>query len=599
MAHTETIVEIPGAVLWKKILPHIPRNYQINENGVYFTREIRGDAHKEFIAGPCWVTALTRTNQGLEWGYLVYWIDQDDNLCNMAFPARRLSEPRLPVIGDLRSQGLKIVPGKERQLMTYIGSYNLPTDFRLQAAPLIGWTETKRGDPVFVLPNRAISLSPNEEIIFQPEAYSPTVRTMHSSGNLAQWQTFVAKPCRDNPILVFSLCAALAGPLLKFAGLDSGGFHLWGASSKGKTTTLQAGASVWGNGSDPAVSEDSFIGRWNTTGNAIEAIAAAHNHVLLALDEIGTCDAKNFGKVIYDLFGGRGKSRLQDNSALRPERVWKILGLSSGEISIRQKIEEETGRRVMVGHIVRFVDIEIAASGVVAVSHGYQNEPGKFVDRFKENCGKYYGTAGPEFIDKLVNMEPDAVSLTQRIKTEIDYWELNLTNQKNFESWQQRVIRRFALVAAAGSLAVKFGILNYPLTEIEKMIVCIRDAWLADNKNKPSGAIGVDAIREFILRNPGSFPRENDERTNSKDLAGYRVGNGEKYGLYLFTMESFSKVCAGLSVKAVLDELDLQGFLHTNEKDRKSTRHSIPNLGRPRFYAIRQSILNDNDEDGP
>jgi hypothetical protein len=35
---------------------------------------------------------------------------------------------------------------------------------------------------------------------------------------------------------------------------------------------------------------------------------------------MGTCDVKNFGKVIYDLLGGRGKSRLDKNSLLQAQR---------------------------------------------------------------------------------------------------------------------------------------------------------------------------------------------------------------------------------------------------------------------------------------
>lgn len=509
----------------------------------------------------------------------------------MAFPARKLSEPRAPLAGDLASLGLKIVPGSERRLMSYLGSFCLPPEYRIQSASQLGWTTGESEAPIFVLPNRAIGIADGEKVVFQPEEHSPTTRNMHQKGSLKQWQGFVAKPCTGNPTLFFAICAAFAAPLFKFASLDSGGFHFYGTSSKGKTTALQAATSVWGCGADPAVSESSYIGRWNTTGNAIEATAAAHNDILLALDEIGTCDAKNFGKVIYDLFGGRGKSRLQKNSALQPERSWRIIGLSSGEISVRQKIEEDTGRRAMTGQLIRMIDIPIKDGGVILNSH--EMEPKAFVDNFKKRCGEYYGTAGPLFIEKLLDLVPDATQLRQTIQDEIDKHEEDLSREKELESYQQRVIRRFAAVAAAGFLAVRFGILKASESEVSTSVISARDAWLGDEGNKPLAVKGIETIKEFILRNPGRFPTGFNERGIAKDLAGYySIADG---GLYLFTKVGFGEACAGFPRDAVLDELDRRQFLFKNEGDRKMSRHTIRDIGRSRFYAVRKSILDEEE----
>jgi putative DNA primase/helicase len=240
---------------------------------------------------------------------------------------------------------------------------------------------------------------------------------MQHQGTLAQWQTFVAAPCKGSPILVFSACVAFAGPLLRFAGLDCGAFHLYGASSKGKTTALQVPASAWGSGADPAISQDSYIGRWNTTGNALEATAAAHNDMLLALDEMGTCDARDFGKVIYDLFGGKGKSCLNKNSTLQAQRTWRIQGLSTGEISVQQKIKEDSGRKPKTGHLVRMVDIPIR-EGVIRETHG--KSAGDIAMTLKKATARFYGTAGPAFLEGLIRFKPDTPALQHWIQAEVD-----------------------------------------------------------------------------------------------------------------------------------------------------------------------------------
>jgi uncharacterized protein (DUF927 family) len=101
------------------------------------------------------------------------------------------------------------------------------------------------------------------------------------------------------------------------------------------------GASVWGCGADPAdAPEAAFIRKWNSTANALEGLAAAHTDGVMILDELQSCAAKDFGSVIYNLFGGQGKSAMDASRNLKKQRAWRILSLSTGEISSKQKIEE-------------------------------------------------------------------------------------------------------------------------------------------------------------------------------------------------------------------------------------------------------------------
>ncbi len=58
--------------------------------------------------------------------------------------------------------------------------------------------------------------------------------------------------------------------------MESGGFHLRGDSSSGKTTALRQAASVNGG--------PSYMQRWRTTDKRPEAIAAQHCDAMLILD---------------------------------------------------------------------------------------------------------------------------------------------------------------------------------------------------------------------------------------------------------------------------------------------------------------------------
>jgi uncharacterized protein (DUF927 family) len=87
-----------------------------------------------------------------------------------------------------------------------------------------------------VLPTDAIG-NASEQVVFQnAHAIEPAFSV---AGTTDEWRDHVAALAQGNSRMVFSICVALAGPLLEPAGEDSGGFHLRGPSSTGKSTALQ------------------------------------------------------------------------------------------------------------------------------------------------------------------------------------------------------------------------------------------------------------------------------------------------------------------------------------------------------------------------
>lgn len=77
-----------------------------------------------------------------------------------------------------------------------------------------------------------------------------------------------------------------------------------GDSSSGKTTALKVAASVFGGAS--------YLQRWRTTDNALEAIAAQHCDGLLILDELAQVATGAGSQLSFDsLSAGRAAMRLQ------------------------------------------------------------------------------------------------------------------------------------------------------------------------------------------------------------------------------------------------------------------------------------------------
>jgi len=571
---------------WDEVKDYLPKGNILSRPGVYLDK-----SDPVLISGPCWVSSLTRSQDGNDWGNVIHWIDQDGKHRHSAFPMSRLHDRGCSLATDLASLGLKVIPGKNRQLMEYLAGFELPKDFRLQSVSKLGWLFNSDGSMVYVLPDDLISFENTEDIIFQPEEHSPTANTMTTRGDVNHWSKYVAKPCCGNPLLIFSLCTSFAAPLLVHAGLEGGGFHLYGGSSKGKTTALQVSASVWGNGADPAASENSYVGRWNTTANALEGTAAAHNDGLLALDEMGVCDAKDFGKVVYDLSSGQGKARMNKNTSMRQNKSWRSLILSTGEISAKEKIEE-LGKRSQTGHGVRMVDIPIA-DGLLIDTHG--QDAGDFANELKKSAGQYYGTAGRAFIEKLINYENNRFALSKDIVNKMESYRVALTAGRKLHSHQQRVIQRLTLLIVAGQLAVKFGLLPMNEQEIASAIKSVLDRWLGDESNLPPDLRGIHDVKNFFIANKDSRFKSfinGDYGFQVRDIAGYIVFQNEE--LILFTKPGIIEACGGHGYQSVLNEFKKRGFLK-HEKDKLTDKFEIPGVSkRMRLYAIRKSFVDDD-----
>ncbi|MBK8752819.1 MAG: DUF927 domain-containing protein [Candidatus Competibacteraceae bacterium] len=188
-----------------------------------------------------------------------------------------------------------------------------------------GWAPGSR----FVLPDRVFG-SNGVELFYQSDDPSPSPYTVH--GTLDDWRERVAMKLAPYDLPVFSLSCAFAAPLLKPLRIESGGFHVEGDSSTGKTTAQRWALSVWGSDEDLLVS-------WNSTRVGSELLTAAYSDTLLVFDEIGqAADPRLVGKMVYDLCNGTGKTRGNARLTHRANLRWRTLLLSSGEKSLAQML---------------------------------------------------------------------------------------------------------------------------------------------------------------------------------------------------------------------------------------------------------------------
>ena len=227
--------------------------------------------------------------------------------------AHRVLVPRGTLTGDgsealrfLADRGYHFHRKQKQLLLDYLFGLGCEAVRVYTISDKTGWV-----DGSFLTPAKTYG---DPDLRFRDPEPDNTITEM--KGTLEGWKSGVAAKCAGNSRLIFSLGTAFAAALLKPAQIESGGFHLVGTTSIGKTTALYVAASVAGLKNLP---------NWRSTSNALEGKAAEFNHGLLPLDELNQADPQTVGASAYMLGNGQGKSRMTKNlTNTKPKSLLKV-----------------------------------------------------------------------------------------------------------------------------------------------------------------------------------------------------------------------------------------------------------------------------------
>lgn len=533
-----------------------------------------GEMNEVRIGPPLSVKGMTRDSEGNEWGLMLEWADPDGKKHSWPMPVELLFRQNGDWYSALASGGWFGHPSARKKLMDFL-SVVRPTR-RIRCVPRTGWDNT-----AYILPDTVYGDTSGENVVLQSAHHGDLYRT---AGTLNGWKE-VAALSIGNSRLSFALCAAFAGPLLRLAGLEGGGFSFEGGSSSGKTTALQIAASVWGG--------PEHVRSWRATDNGLENIAVLHNDNVLILDEVGQVNGKVLAECAYMLANGQGKGRSSREGNLRKSHFWRLLFLSSGELGLADKLAEN-GLKSRGGQEVRFVGLPVDTSMLTEL-HGFPHA-GAVVNRLKELTALHYGHAGRAFLHKLT--EPDTMKM---VLSELQPTLANTINRLvpvGADGQVRRVAQRFALCGLAGGLAMQMGILPRDFDAPGCAERCFHD-WLAAR-----GGIGASedtailaVVRLFIEQHEASRFQDLDRLA---DTCPNRVGfrrTRSSITEYLILPESFrAEVVKGYAETRAVRVLREAGWLRTPDKNRLKSQERLPGLGRMRVYIVR---LPDDTDEGP
>jgi putative DNA primase/helicase len=593
---------------------YVDRFHSTEEGVFYREAESDGRTRELWVCSRLVVTARTRDAEGDGWGYLLEFDDPTGKLRTWAMPARLLAGDGSEYRSALLSMGLRIAAGtKARNVLTQYLQTRQPAEIAT-CADRVGWHQGR----AYVFPRETIMREasegevPPERIVYQTDG--PSENPFRRRGTLAAWRERVAALCVGNSRLAFAVSCAFAGPLMRPAGIDSGGFHLRGDSSCGKTTALRVAGSVWGG--------PSYLQRWRATDNALEAVAAQHCDGLLILDELAQVDPRTAGECAYMLANETSKARSTRTGQTRQRLTWRLLFLSAGEIGLAAHMAEG-GKRVRTGQELRMVDLPAEAAPGTVFDTTHEHEGGAaFSMHLAKLCEAQHGEAGLAWVrwcvDRVDSLRERTRDASERLAAQ---WVSEAASGQ-----VHRVARRFALVGVAGELASEAGITGWPKGEaIEAARRCFhawRDVRTGGDGNAEE-ALMLGQVRRWLqLNGAGRFTwwhRALDDRAPDKGLrAGFRLmvsadgtpikkdsDHQREFGETISTADAeqstvdhfvFPEVfdaeaCEGFDKHAVLRLLRSAGHLVPDKGRPFDCKPRLPGLGPTRCYRIKASIF--------
>lgn len=528
-----------------------------------------------------YVEVLYRTSSpdSDSWGKLLRWDDDDGKEHKWIMPSELLaSAENIEIRRYLLNRGVNIEGERQaHRLLHFYLSAPVNDARRMLTSTRLGWNEQQTH---YLLPDETIG-SGQIRIIFQDNWGSDNEHPYRVRGTLEEWQDNISRNCSGNSRLAFAVSAAFAGPLLRLLNTESGGVHLYGKSSKGKSTALRVAKSVWGTGNSS----------WNATRNGLESQAERFNDSLLVLDEIGEADAKDAAESVYMLANGTGRARMTQSIEARRTLRWRLVFLSSGEITLSDHVKT-SGKQVKAGSEVRLLNIPAEAHQEYGLFEDVgEHTPAEFAKLLNENAQNYYGSASRAFLRWLVMNREHAVLRAREIQCQ--FVEAKVT--KSHCSEVRRAADRFAMFSAAGTLATEAGVTGWTKNDAVNSAGKCFEAWLVAR-----GTIGssdddraIRQVRQFLeLHGSSRFENNSgDSSTRIPNRAGVREVNGSVF--YISSEVFKSEVCSGFDHVQVARLLKERGHLEVDSGDRltKKPRLKIKSLSGSRFYTVNFSIF--------
>lgn len=443
-----------------------PRSYRITAKGIEQAtgKEPPAPEWARIAYAPLVVTAAYEDPDG-EQSIQLSWVDRGKTVSKVV--ARDVAKRGRELVKVLGSAGLPVIESDARPVERYLAEFEAanPADEGKQSgipheklARNLGW----QPDETFVSsPDSGIKLE-----VRYDEQRVPS-KAFGTAGSFEDWSTAVAA-LEPYTVPRIAIAASLAAPLLHSLGIQSFTVDMSSRSTKGKTTALQCGCSVWANPSENAAA----ISNWRGTAFAIEKRLNLVRGLPTYLDEtMAVSDEGIIDYVLYQLQMNQGKDRSGGYAGALP---WETILLSTGERNILSYTRNQGA----------------AARALCTTEAPFGDDGGEVAREARDALFANYGHAGPRFAEmvrKGLAREGGKDRLRDRHK------ELTALFRGD-NAMTGRRAPMVAVLALAEAMACETGILPYDALPAETWAKTFTTSSATDNQPE----MAMDVVREYI-----------------------------------------------------------------------------------------------------
>ena len=426
-----------------------------------------------------------------------------------------------------------------------------------------GWGGT--GDePVFfhakAIPERGYSLSESAKLNVFPK------------GSLKAWLNMYRTHIQGHTPLELAVVLGCTAPIVaylesKHTDLKTLFVALNGQSSSGKTTAAMLALSVAGA---PSSTNKGLLKSWNATINSMMSALDGVNGIPICFDELSQSRAVDLTALLYSLAEGKQKDRSTKDGGLRESAHWSTVILSTGELSIFNRLANNLGLRVRI----------------LEFSHVQWTRDAAQSESIKSAISQHFGLVLPHFVTRLFEVG------LHSIDTEFERQRTLLLEQMPASDTTRRVsIKLAAMMATAALLAAHTG--------IEINVDALRAMLLENDKDnfddRDHGTKAFDDVLQYLVEHQAKLVRDNQGRIPYEVIgliSTKRSANFENQIIVSILKSHFEPMMTELKyqdAKVILKDWAKKGLLVT-ESGRQTVRKNldVEGIGRKKtpLYSI-------------
>ena len=308
----------------------IPEGYAVTEEGRVWARYFDGEEERYrpvgegimAVIGRAWDVETGAARVTLAWRYSGRWVA-------LAVPRSTAMDGRK--IMTLADHGAPINGKSAPVVASWLSAQEMAADRILPASAALsrmGWTPDMSG---YLIGEQHIGARVVHTSVADGE--SMNARWVAQKGTLAGWVDGVWNPCRMHPMGLIIL-SAMVPPLLPIIGATGWTLDIGGETSTGKTSALQASASVWGVSG--TLAPGGLVKSWPRTWAGLRGLLEFNSHIPTFFDDTQMVADKPelVRQGLYAAAFGGSQTMGQAGGGLRRERPISTVVISTGEVSV-------------------------------------------------------------------------------------------------------------------------------------------------------------------------------------------------------------------------------------------------------------------------